>query len=220
MAIRSQRELEVILSRLKTFQNPQFMLEQYPTPANIAAEWIWNMALIGEAAGKVILDAGCGPGVLGLGLLLLGARKVFFLDKDPQAIKLCQENYRWLSAQYEIGTIELVQSDISLFDEAVEIVVQNPPFGTKLQHADRIFLETAFRSAPIVYTMHKYSTERFVAAMARDFGFKIIDVWRFSLPIKSTFSFHEKPVKAIDVGLWRLEKINSPSTAPTSQKNI
>src|SRR3989344_7325094 len=100
--IRSKRDLEVILSKLKGFEKPSLTLEQYPTPSTIAAEWAWNMALKGEVAGKVIVDAGCGPGIIGLGLLLLGARKVIFIDKDQEIIPICLQNYEKIKEEYEI----------------------------------------------------------------------------------------------------------------------
>lgn len=204
--IRSQRDLEVELSKLKVFEKPSFELEQYATPSHIAAEWVWSMALKGEVAGRTILDAASGPGIIGLGLLLMGAKKVYFLDKDQSAMNICLENYQKLKAEYEIGLAEFVIEDISLFDGEVDLVVQNPPFGTKDEHADKKFLEKAFSISKIVYSMHKYSTKGFVEAISRDFGFKITEMWRFEFPIKAAFKFHEKPVKFIDVGLWRMEK--------------
>ena len=54
--------------------------------------------------------------------------------------------------------------------------------------------------------MHKWTTKGFVEAICVDFGFKITDLWRYEFPIKAVFKFHEKPVKSIDVGLWRMEK--------------
>lgn len=206
MSIRSKKNLEIELSRLKSFASQSMQLEQYPTPSHIAAEWVWNMAMKGEVAGKVILDAGCGSGILGIGLLLMGAKKVYFLDKDPAAIKVCQENYQKIENEYEIGKAEFVNHDISLFDAEVDLVVQNPPFGTKEEHADKRFLEKAFSLAKVVYSMHKYSTKIFVEAISRDFRFEITDFWRYEFPIKAVFKFHEKPVKFIDVGLWRMEK--------------
>lgn len=206
MSIRSQKDLELQLSRLKSFAQPSLFLEQYSTPAHIAAEWIWSMALKGEVAGKIILDAACGPGILGIGLLLMGARKVFFIDKDNEAMKACIENYNEIKEEYEIGEAEFIIEDISLFDGEVDMVVQNPPFGTKEEHSDKRFLEKAFSLARVVYSMHKYSTKRFVEAVSRDFNFKITDEWRFEFPIKAAFKFHQKPVVKVDVGLWRMEK--------------
>ena len=156
--------------------------------------------------GKIILDAGCGPGIIGIGLLLLGAKKVYFIDKDKEIIKTCIESYNKIKEEYEIGEAEFIIEDVSLFDQEVDIVVQNPPFGTKDKHADKRFLKTAFKSAPIVYSMHKYSTAKFVEAISKDHEFKITDLWRYDFPIKSSFKFHKKPVKSVDVGLWRMEK--------------
>ena len=204
--IRSKRDLEVILSKLKSFEKPSLTLEQYPTPSHIAAEWAWNMALKGEVAGKVIVDAGCGPGIIGLGLLLLGARKVIFIDKDQEIIPICLQNYEKIKEEYEIGAAEFVAHDFSLFDGEADIVVQNPPFGTKQEHADKKFLEKAFAVAPIVYSMHKWSTQKFVEAVCKDHDFKVTDLWRYEFPIKAVFKFHEKPVQVVDVGLWRMER--------------
>lgn len=204
--VRSKKDLAYILSSLKVFDEASWKLEQYAISGEIAATWIWEMALRGEVAGKIILDAASGTGILGLGLLLMGAKKVYFVDIDVKAMHVCEENYQKLVQEYEIGEASFIVSDISLFDEVVDVVVQNPPFGTKEEHADKKFLEKAFASATLVYSMHKYSTKRFIEAISKDFHFRISDVWQFSFPIKARFAFHEKPVKKIDVGLWRMEK--------------
>ncbi len=206
MSIRSKKDLEIILSKLKSFEKPSYQLEQYPTPSSIAAEWIWTMAMRSEVSGRTILDAACGPGILGIGLLLMGAKKIIFVDKDSQIIQTCQQNYNSIKDEYEIGEAEFIITDIQLIDLQADIVVQNPPFGTKNEHIDKLFLEKAFSSAKIVYSMHKYSTQKFVEAIAKDFNFTITHLWRYDFPIKATFAFHEKPVKNVDVGLWRMEK--------------
>ena len=206
MSILSKKDLELELSKLKNFESPSFELEQYATPSHIAAEWIWNMALKGEIAGRVILDAACGPGILGIGLLLMGAKKIFFVDKDQKALTICIENYNKIKGEYDVGKAEFIHQDISLFDQQVDIVVQNPPFGTKNEHIDKVFLEKAFSVAPLVYSMHKYTTAKFVEAISKDFGFTITDLWRYEFPIKAVFKFHEKPVVKVDVGLWRMKK--------------
>lgn len=206
MSFHTKKELEMQLSILKSFETRSVQLEQYPTPSNIAAEWVWNMAMKREVAGRKFLDGGCGSGILGLGLLLLGAKKVYFLDTDASAIKICIENYNLLKEEYEIGEAQFLTSDISLFDGEVDIVIQNPPFGTKEEHADKRFLEKAFSVAKVVYSMHKYSTAKFVEAIARDYGFTITEVWRYEFPVKAAFKFHEKPVKFIDAAVWRMEK--------------
>jgi len=214
MGIRSKKDLELVLSRLKNFDNPSWELEQYATPADIAADWIWQAALKGDLAGKVILDAACGPGILGIAALLMGAKKVFFLDRDPEAIKLCQENYNLIKEEYEISESEFMTSHISIFDQEVDVVLQNPPFGTKEKHADKQFLEKAFSVGNVVWSMHKSTTVTFVEAISKDYNFTITDRFDYEFPIKAAFEWHQKPVKKVDVSLWRMSK------ADNSQKTI
>ena len=204
--IRSKRDLELELSKLKSISSPSWKLEQYTTPPDIAADWIWQMALNGDVIGKVILDAACGNGILGLGLLLMGAKRVFFIDKDSEAANIALSNYNQLKTEYELGEAKFLNEDISLFDGTVDLIMQNPPFGTKEIHADKKFLEKAFSLAPLVYSMHKSSTRKFIEAISRDFGFKITKYWHYEFPIKAAYSFHTKPVRKIEVTVWRLEK--------------
>ncbi len=205
MSFRSIKELAIELDRLKSLSERSIKLEQYPTPANIAAEWLWGMAIKQDIQDKTILDAGCGNGILGLGCLLLGAKKVYFLDIDKKAITITKENYKILAQEYEIGKAEFINKDISYFDKKVDLVIQNPPFGTKQEHADKIFLEKAFSITKIIYSMHKSSTKRFVEAISKDNKFKITESWDYSFPITAEFKFHTKPTKKIEVTVWRME---------------
>jgi len=206
MTIKSKRDLAVILSKLKGFSEPSWELEQYETPSEIAADWIWQAALKGDIRGKVILDAACGPGILGVAALLMGAKKVFFLDKDSKIMETCQENIETIQKEYEIKESEFITGNISLFDEKVDVVVENPPFGTKEKHIDKLFLERAFVVSKIIWSMHKSATKGFVEAISKNHKFVITDYFTYEFPIKATFKFHEKPVKKVDVGLWRMIK--------------
>ena len=42
--------------------------------------------------GKTVIDFGCGSGILGIAALLLGARKVWAIDNDPQALLASRDN--------------------------------------------------------------------------------------------------------------------------------
>lgn len=204
--IRSKKDLEIALSGLKGFKEPSWELEQYATPSAIAADWLWQAALKGDLRGKVIADFACGPGILGIGALLMGAKKVFFVDKSEEAIKICAENYKQVENEYEIGKSEFIVGDISLFDSEVDLVLQNPPFGTKEKHIDKAFLEKAFSVGKIVWSMHKSVTKWFVEAICADHGFVITHFFKYDFPIKAVFKWHEKPVVKVEVGLWRMEK--------------
>ena len=111
-----------------------------------------------------------------------------------------------IKKEYEIGEAEFIVGNIGIFDYEVNTVLENPPFGTKEKHVDKLFLEKAFSVGKVVWSMHKLTTRVFVEAMVRDYGFKITDRYEYNFPIKAVFKFHEKPVKTVEVGLWRMEK--------------
>ena len=203
----TKKRLAIELSRLKDFEKTDVMLEQYATPSEIAADWLWKAAFKQDITGKVSVDAACGPGILGCGALLLGAKKVYFVDKSKEAMKLALENVTALRNEYEIGESEFICCDIAQFDKKVDVVMQNPPFGTKVRHQDKVFLEQAFAVGKIIYSMHKISTRSFVEAIARDYGFKITEVWEYDFGIKQSLPWHRRKRYNVEVGLWRMERI-------------
>lgn len=66
--------------------NPKIHLEQYSTPAPIAADLLWNAFSLGDITGKNVLDLGCGTGILAFSALFLGASRVTGIDIDEDAI--------------------------------------------------------------------------------------------------------------------------------------
>jgi len=147
-----------------------------------------------------VADLGSGTGILGIGALLLGADKVFFVELDFAAIDVLRENLE--KHIFDKKRYVIVHTDVKAFSEKVDLVIQNPPFGTKRIHADKGFLEKAFDIGQKVYSFHKLSTSIFVEAMARDHHFEIEGVLRFSYPLKKTQKFHFKPVVVINTGCW------------------
>ena len=205
--ISSKSSLAVVLSKLKGFETPKVREEQYTTEPEIAAELLWLMFLRREIEGKAIADLGSGTGILGLGALLLGAGKVFLVDKDREAMGIARQNHAWLKEQgFEMNEAVFLVQDIEEFDEKADFVVENPPFGTKEEHADRAFLEKAFSTADVVYSFHKSSTEKFISAIAKDRGFRVSEKVEIRFPLKAAHEFHTRKVFRIDVTLYRLEK--------------
>ena len=88
----------------------------------------------------------------------------------------------------------------------IDTVLQNPPFGTRIKHIDRVFLEAAANLARVTYTFHKSSTENFVRAFCDDAKVRITDIWRFDFPLKKSLEHHRKKIQKIEVSCFRLEK--------------
>jgi len=208
--INSKSNLAILLSKLRLFEAPKLKAEQYTTDSEIAAAVLWQAYYLRDIENKTIADLGSGTGILGLGALLLGAKKVFFVENDKDSIKIAKKNLAFIEKGTKAKLSEkaiFLNRDINNFNEKVDTVIQNPPFGTKQRHADKIFLEKAFSLADVIYSFHKLKTEVFVNKISGDYGFGITNLWKFDFPIKATYSFHKKRIQRIKVGCWRMNKI-------------
>ena len=85
-----------------------------------------------QLAGKTVLDYGCGSGILGIGALLLGCRKVYAIDIDPQALQATGNNT-------ECNGLNETQIEIGLPHQlkppAVDLVIANILAGPLMQLA-------------------------------------------------------------------------------------
>ena len=95
-----------------------------------------------------MIDYGCGSGILGIGALLLGAKLVYFLDSDKNALDICKSNLDRFSKY------KLILNDVSGFSFKVDTVIMNPPFGVQNRKADKVFLETAMKNSDNIYFYH------------------------------------------------------------------
>ncbi len=197
----SKSSLAIALSKLNVFISPDTKLEQYATDSEIAADVLWTAKMLGDIEGKKIIDLGCGTGILGIGALLLGAEEVIFVDKDKKALALLNKNLDSLDVT---EGFRIVHADIAEFDDKADVVIENPPFGTRERHIDKDFLSKAFSCADIVYSFHKTATKGFVDAFSKDNRFAITHRFDFRFPLKQTMSFHTKRIERIDVSCFRL----------------
>lgn len=205
--VRTRKELSIVLSHLKVFEKANIRLEQYPSDGNTGAQLLWTASNNGDMYEKVIIDLGAGTGILGIGCLLLGAKHVIFVDIDPHVESRLRENITFMEEHYEVpGTWEFICSDVKSFqlpreyDREDLTVVSNPPFGTKIKHADKTFLEKAIALADTVYSMHKSSTRRFLEAFATDHNLAA-NYEDVSFPLQNTMDKHRKKIERIEVTL-------------------
>jgi len=221
----SKSGLAVALSSLKGFYEPKVRQEQYLMDSEIGAFVLWNAYFIGDIGSKVIADLGCGTGILGIGALLLGAKRLFFIDSDEKALKIAKDNVSKIkdfwdarkssifdileakSEDYGLGKAEFICKDVRDINMKADIALQNPPFGTKVRHNDILFLEKALKIAPIAYSFHKSETKPFLGKFAAKNNAKITHCWDFKFPLKATLAFHRRQIHRIDVSCFRLEKL-------------
>jgi len=199
----SRSGLAIKLSAIKGFSEPKVSVEQYITDSEVAATILWDAYMKGDIDRKVIADLGCGTGILGIGAMLLGADKVYFVESDSSAIETAKENARYIESE---SSAEFFLGDVKDFDKRVDTVIMNPPFGTKNEHSDREFLEKAFQIGDVVYSFHKSETKDFIERFSKDKNFKITQVIDFKFPLKATMKFHRKRIERINVSCFRFIK--------------
>ena len=195
-----KKDLEIFLEKVPNFPDPKINLEQYKTPASIAADILYQAFLKQDIQDKNVLDLGCGTGIFAVGASLLHAKNVQGFDIDEpcilQAIQFAQ-NHRL--------DISFTVIDIEDIDQKGDTAIMNPPFGAqkKNKHADRIFMKKALSLCPIVYSLHLEHTWPFMQKLTKALqaGTEIISSYQF--PIKGSYFFHKKLVSSFPIILLR-----------------
>ena len=203
----SKSGLAILLSKLEVFDNPKVSLEQYATDSEVAAEILHFAYMNGDIKGKIIADLGCGTGLLGIGALVLGAKKVLFVDVDKEALRKTSENLEFAKENLSKKNAVLINKDVKDFNEKADVVLENPPFGVQKKHADKPFLEKAFRTANVIYSFHKAESKQFIEKLAKDNGFEVTNYFEYDFLIKLTQKFHTRKSYRFKVGCWRMEKL-------------
>ena len=200
----TKSSLAIVLSRLKGFSNPKVRLEQYSIDSENAADLLFRCLQMGDLRGRVI-DLGAGTGILAIGAAILGAN-VIAVEKDTDAIKLAKSNQKSIESEGSDLRIEWIASSIEDFGSTGDCILQNPPFGTKKVHADRIFLEKAMELAPVVYSLHKSETLGYLTSFIQKRGFFVTHEFRCELPLKNTMQGHRRKIYRIKTVWLRLQK--------------
>jgi len=200
----NKSQLAIQLSKLNTFSEPKVSLEQYQTESEIAAEILWLAYLNNDIENKTVADLGCGNGIFGIGSLILGAKKVIFLDNNKEAITLTKLNLRSISNK----NYKIINKDIKDFKNKVDTVIQNPPFGTKIKHSDKTFLEKAFSITNNIYSIHKSETKDFLIKLAKKNNFTLTNYLQIKFKLKRTMPFHKKQSYQVNTACFVFKKQN------------
>jgi putative methylase len=196
-----KKELEIILQKVPLFDNPKSHLEQYVTPANIAADILFIAYHLGDINDKIIIDFGCGTGIFSIGASYLGAKKIYGFDIDKKSIEIAQKYSKEnnLSIEFFVENVEGV-------DKKCNTLIMNPPFGAQKgnRQADRKFIEKGFEIAEIIYSLHLKKTIPFIEKMITSLGGIVTHQKEYLFPIKWQFNFHKKEISKYDVTLLRI----------------
>ena len=200
------RDLEMTLESMKGLDGYDVSLEQYPTPAPIAAAVLYAAQMEhDDITDKTVCDLGCGNGIFAIGAALLGAKRAIGIDVQSKALKASQMNSRSLGTE---DTVDWILGDVSSLQLQcqVDTVVSNPPFGVKKRGADLRFLKKAISIAEVIYSMHLAGDKNreFLKNEIEELGAEITQLETFQFPIGRLFEHHKKQKHIVDVDLYRI----------------
>lgn len=204
------KRLESDLESLDVFKEPKLSLEQYHTPPKVAAEMLHAIDLDFGLSGRSVLDLGCGCGILGLGCVNRGARKVLGIDIDEEALHIAEQNRNDVGLTSE--EITFLQRDIKNLQlpgdlGAFDIVVCNPPFGTRCPNIDQLFVEEGLHFSSIVYSIHKSSNRAAMVRKAKDMGVHLDFLFKdLEFPLSATYKFHKFAEVCVNVDVIKFKR--------------
>jgi putative methylase len=195
-----KRDLEIALQAIAPHSKPKVNLEQYTTPADVAADLLFRACYTyGDIRGKTVVDLGTGTGRLAIGAAVLGADQVVGIDLDAESVHAARYNSKRmrLKVDWVVGDIEVVRG---LFDT----VIMNPPFGTKREHADVKFLSVALKMGKVMYSIHKSTTRSFISRWLKDADAEFEVIMTIKMLIPHQFDFHHKRSHLVLVDALRI----------------
>ncbi len=194
--ITKKKHLEMAIQKVPKHPNPKVGLEQYSTPATIAADLLWNAYSLGDIADKKVMDLGCGTGIFAIASKLLGAASAIGVDIDKDSTDL---------ASSYCGDVDFICSDICDLenDFDVDTIFQNPPFGSQKnakKGADLKFISKAIELSPkVLYSFHMASTEEFLISYFEKNDLEITNIFRYNFPIPKIYEFHTRESANVEV---------------------
>jgi len=199
------KRLEMTLQRVAGFSSPRPALEQYQTPAPLAARLLYHALMKGDIEGKVVCDLGSGTGVLAIGAALLGAASVKGVDVDKKAVDIACANAKLLDADVEFIVADVKDQNLTDVLGFCNTVIMNPPFGAQKVHADRPFIDLAISVAPIIYAIFNAGSTPFIKTYTTGRA-EIDERVGGVFAMKRTFSFHTQDIQEIGVEILRLKR--------------
>jgi putative methylase len=194
--ITKKKHLEMAIQKVPKHPNPKVGLEQYSTPATIAADLLWNAYSLGDIADKKVMDLGCGTGIFAIASKLLGAASAIGVDIDKDSTDL---------ASSYCGDVDFICSDICDLenDFDVDTIFQNPPFGSQKnakKGADLKFISKAIELSPkVLYSFHMASTEEFLISYFEKNDLEITHIFRYNFSIPKIYEFHTRESANVEV---------------------
>jgi len=120
--------MRIVAGKYRGKKLKEFDLDSTRPTLDRVKESIFNLIQF-DVVDSVVLDLFSGTGALGIEAISRGARKTYFIDNNPEAIKLIKENLKSINEDYQV-----IKTDFEEFlkttKEKFDIVLIDPPYKT------------------------------------------------------------------------------------------
>eukprot|EP00455_Lapot_gusevi_P043235 TRINITY_DN522_c0_g1_i1.p1 TRINITY_DN522_c0_g1~~TRINITY_DN522_c0_g1_i1.p1 ORF type:complete len:254 (+),score=32.59 TRINITY_DN522_c0_g1_i1:127-888(+) len=129
-----------------------------------------------------------------------------FSEDDSSSDSKSSENSESQSSAENSESKSSAENFISRWRPLIDTIIMNPPFGTKVQGVDMIFLQVACQMArKSVYSLHKTSTRQYILQKARQWGVEAEILAELKFDIPNMYKFHKKKNVEVEVDLYRFD---------------
>ena len=199
--------LESFASGLEGFSRPRVQLEQYSTDSHVASRLVYLIETkFCAIRDKIILDLGCGTGVLSFTSSIFEPLILFSVDIDSDVFPVFKRNFSHAKDYYkEEPFIECIIANATSISKFIRIsfdtTITNPPFGTKNNSGiDNSFVTSGLEVSNSVFSMHKSSTRNY---FLKKKGGSLLAQISFKIP--NQFHFHKSKESFVDVDLFHFQ---------------
>jgi 16S rRNA (guanine966-N2)-methyltransferase len=146
--------------------------EVRPTSSKIR-ESVFNM-IYSSITNSVMLDLFAGSGIMGLEALSRGAKKVYFVEKNPKVFKLLKENLDIFDFNYEAKLSDALAALNSFQGIKFDIIFIDPPYASGLIESVLVRIKENKLLSEDGTAIVEHSSNLQITEMATVLGFEIL----------------------------------------------
>lgn len=120
--------MRVISGKYRGKKLKEFELTSTKPTIDRVKEAMFNLIQF-DIVDAVVLDLFSGTGALGIEAISRGAKKVYLVDKNKDAIKLINDNLKGIDGEYYVVNKDYIDF-LNTFNEKFDIVLLDPPYKT------------------------------------------------------------------------------------------
>ncbi len=121
--------MRIVAGKYRGKKLKEFDLSSTRPTTDRVKESIFNLIQF-DISNAVVLDLFSGTGALGVECLSRGAKKVYFVDDNIEAIKIIKSNLTGIEGNFDVKNMDYLEFLLKSKNEKFDIVLLDPPFAS------------------------------------------------------------------------------------------